>query len=83
MDVDVPPEDRVTDFGFGEALGLWGLDGEIVTVRLTTPANPLTLASVMVLFPDCPLLSVRESLVEVMVKSGAGVPVKDAVWAIS
>src|SRR5690242_16964938 len=68
----VPPDRSVTLFGLIVRVGLEPLLGEMEVVRLTVPAKPPMLVSVIVLLVDDPLvtfIAVGEDAIE---KSGAG-----------
>ena len=68
----VPPDRSVTLFGLIVRVGLEPLLGEMEMARLTVPAKPPILVSVIVLLVDDPLVTfilVGEDVIE---KSGAG-----------
>ena len=68
--VAVPPDARVTLVGVRVATGLFLVEGEMLAVRVTVPANPLRLVKVIAELVDCPLIMVSDDGVALMVKSG-------------
>lgn len=68
----VPPNVRVTFVGFRDTEGPFGIMGEIVAVRFTTPENPLTLERVRLDDAEKPGERVIEVEFTVIVKSRGG-----------
>jgi hypothetical protein len=70
VDVPVPPDARVTLAGVRIGTGPFLMEGEMLAERVTVPANPLRLVTLMAELPDCPLIMVSDDGVALMVKSG-------------
>ena len=68
----VPPDSSVTLFGLIVRVGLEPLLGEMEVVRLTVPAKPPMLVSVIVLLVDEPRVMFIEAGEDVTEKSGKG-----------
>ena len=68
----MPPDSSVTLFGLIVRVGLEPLLGEIEIARLTVPAKPPILVSVMVLLVDDPLVTFIAAGEDTIEKSGAG-----------
>lgn len=66
MDVTLPEAGNETDVGLSVTLGP---DGDIVSVKVRIPENPLTLVSVMVELEEEPWVTFREAGLDAMLKS--------------
>ncbi len=66
----VPPDNRVTLFGFRNKVGLLPPPGVIVAKRSTVPVNPPMLVRVIVKLPEFPALIASGEGVAVIENSG-------------